>query len=194
MEVAEKDFGEKTPMMIYTWRKPTGSGGRTGWAKLIKAVDETQPKGAKQYVGEYLLQGENYLPAKKHVIIQNHPDGSAKYQVPNMRVGILDESGIITWAQRSEPCDEDKKDVWNWITEYYSFRDKVKEVLAAGIGTEAQLRALDAKIQEARDVLNKAILEYLALSEGRDPNEPDLSLSDFDQDDVNRLRTGFHAY
>lgn len=44
--------------MIYNYSKKYFSGRRESWAKAFSAIDESNGKGAKAFVGSYLNEGQ----------------------------------------------------------------------------------------------------------------------------------------
>lgn len=56
---------------------PNGSGGRTGWAKIITGADDSK-KGGFALLGEFLSEGESLLP-QGAVLAFCHPSGSARH-------------------------------------------------------------------------------------------------------------------
>ena len=66
-------------MIRRTFTKPTGSGRRVGWLKIVTGIDRSQKNGYALQ-GEFLNEGEQEVPAGS-VVVCCAPAGSAKSQM-----------------------------------------------------------------------------------------------------------------
>jgi len=96
-----------------TITKPTGSGRRVGWVKLVTGIDRTQ-KGGFALQGEFLNEGEQDLPAGA-VQVRCSPNGSAKsgdkeYACRNVGGSLLSEEDG-KWSAGYDQCSPTFLDV-----------------------------------------------------------------------------------
>jgi hypothetical protein len=178
--------------MIFRWKRPIGSGNRTGWAKIVYEVDLDQPLGAKQFVGKYLLDGENEIDGEW--ILEYRPDGSVKHPIEHVAIGHIDAEDLVVWTvnPNEKPFTGGPSYVWHWRKDYFSFRKIVQKCLGE---VELDAKALEEQIDQKRQELNDLILRYLAVKEGKTEElNHGLSLVDFSMEDVVALQSGVYMF
>lgn len=82
-------------------RRPTGSGKRVGWNKLVTGVDRTQT-GGFAFLGNFLNEKQMDL-SSGDVLVGQIPVGSARSGL-HWRVGVVTTNGVA-WEDRTWPPD-----------------------------------------------------------------------------------------
>jgi hypothetical protein len=106
-------------MSIIVYTKETASGGREGWARTVKSVDD-QLTGVKAFTGEYLKQGQQQIESGTLVLEICHC-GSAKNGYPYPVFHRATDAGLV--------CVWDNDEHTSWTTEFETIRAKAQELL-----------------------------------------------------------------
>ena len=126
---------ENNSMIRVYYTKPTASGGRKGWAKIVTGIDETKDYGY-QFEGDFLRDGEQDLP-EDTVIVEQVPDGSVKNNWKRWQIILVKGVGLngLSWVQDKnwidgKPTFGDRDYAAWWKSDMFlSYRDRVKELV-----------------------------------------------------------------
>ncbi len=110
---------------IVNYHSTRASGGRSGWAKYVTAVD-TKLRTGYAFSGDFLRAGENELPVGATIVARD-PAGSVKNSFHVWRLGHVAADGIIEWDKRE----------WDQ-SEFISFRNLVADRVTGKPVDEAQ--------------------------------------------------------
>ena len=123
-------------------QKPTGSGGRIGWNKLVTRVDATQRDGFA-FVGTFLGERQVDLIVGD-VLVGKIPIGSARTGY-HWRVGVVTTNGV-EWEDRTWP-----------LHQFLDFRDHVERLLTGGERDIEALKRERTRLLERVRVLDRLI-------------------------------------
>ena len=113
-----QDMTEEAPYMTTIIRvrvkKPTGTGRRVGWNRVVSSIDDTKKDGYA-FAGHFLDERQVDLEVGS-VLVSRMPVGSARSGY-HWRVGVVGTGGV-EWEEKTWPHQN-----------FLDFRDHVKELL-----------------------------------------------------------------
>ena len=116
-----------TETVRVTEKRPTGSGRRVGWNKVVTEIDTTR-QGGYAFRGRFLDERQTDLVVGS-VVVSQIPVGSAR-SGHHWRVGIVTAAGSVEWEQRTWP-----------LSRFLDFRDHVQTLLDSPADDIEKLRA-----------------------------------------------------
>ena len=119
--------------------KPTGTGGRAGWNRIVTEIDVSR-QGGYAFRGHFLAERQTDL-AVGSVVVGQIPVGSARAGF-HWRVGVVTAAGSVEWEQRTWP-----------LSRFLDFRDHVQALLDGPVDNISNLRAQRARLlRQVQDI------------------------------------------